>query len=483
MSQKTFQFASRFNPFWKAVAAVLVKKCEKCRQPRFNSIFNAYNTGDKPDCVGCLAVFLLALPLIKSVFTKTELSKEELRKLMSNKLIGKSMLNVVRGISHFGLKMPQPTAVPVVIVWNYTNRCNLNCIHCHQNSGETEEKELTTKEVFKVIDKLGDEGISILTFSGGEPLIRSDVFDAIKRADDKDILCTIASNGTMMTKQIVEKLKKSGIRRIEIGLDGCRAETHDFLRNTPGAFEATLQGIKNCAKIGFDEICATMTLHAKNFTELQGTVELAEDLGVNRFYLNRLIPAGRGTSVISLDVTKKQRIEALDYIYEKFYDSVTRGEGIQCYARGMTYYGRLGFERSGGTVFTVSEALSGYSKMWREKLGEGVSKLVRNYAFGFGGCSAGITYAGLTAGGSLLPCVPAPIKLGNLLKEGLEDLWVSNDLLNYMRRRNELKGACGSCAYNFICGGCRYTAYVSNGDWLTADPSCPFGPSPESLTS
>jgi radical SAM protein with 4Fe4S-binding SPASM domain len=379
--------------------------------------------------------------------------------------------------------MPQSTAVPVVIVWNYTNRCNLNCIHCHQNSGETEERELTTKEGFKVIDKLGDEGISILTFSGGEPLIRSDVFDAIKRADDKGILCTIASNGTMMTKQIVEKLKKSGIRRVEIGLDGCRAETHDFLRNTPGAFEATLQGIKNCVEIGFDEICATMTLHARNFTELQGTVELAEDLGVNRFYLNRLIPAGRGTNVISLDVTKKQRIDALDYIYEKFYDSVMRGEGIQCYARGMTYYGRLGFERSGGTVFTVSEALSGYSKMWREKMGEGVAKLVRNYAFGFGGCSAGITYAGLTAGGSLLPCVPAPIKLGNLLKEDLEDLWVSNDLLNYMRCRDELKGTCGSCSYNFICGGCRYTAYVSNGDWLNADPSCPFGPSPESLSS
>jgi radical SAM protein with 4Fe4S-binding SPASM domain len=287
----------------------------------------------------------------------------------------------------------------------------------------------------------------------------------------------------MMTKQIVEKLKKSGVKRVEIGLDGCRAETHNFLRNTPGAFEATLKGIKNCVEIGFDEICATMTLHAKNLTELQGTVELAEDLGVNRFYLNRLIPAGRGTNIISLDVTKKQKIEALDYIYEKFYDSVTSGEGIQCYARGMTYYGRLGFERSSGTVFTVSEALSGYSKMWREKIGEGVSKLVRNYAFGFGGCSAGITYAGLTAGGSLIPCVPAPIKLGNLLREGLEDLWVSNDLLNYMRCRDELKGACGGCAYNFICGGCRYTAYVSNGDWLAADPSCPFGPSPEILTS
>lgn len=117
MSQKTFQFASKFNPFWKVVAAKLVEKCKKCRQPRLNSIFNVYSTGDKPYCVLCLAASLFVFPLINSVFIKSKLSKEELRKLISNKLIGKSMLNVVRGISHFGLKMPQPTAVPVVIVW------------------------------------------------------------------------------------------------------------------------------------------------------------------------------------------------------------------------------------------------------------------------------------------------------------------------------------------------------------------------------
>jgi len=280
-----------------------------------------------------------------------------------------------------------------------------------------------------------------------------------------------------MTKQVVESLKKSGVRRVEVGLDGCTSETHDFLRNTPGAFEATTQGIKNCVETGFDEVCATMTLHAKNFAELCGTVELAEKLGVNRFYLNRLIPAGRGRDVIHLDVTREQKIDALKYIYKKFYDSAVRGEGIQCYSRGMTYYSRLGYERSKGTMFTVSEALSGYAKMWQEKFGSVMPEIIRKFASGFGGCSAGITYAGLTTGGDLLPCVPAPMKLGNLLEEDLEELWVNNELLNYIRRRDELKGACGSCSYNSICGGCRYTAYVVHGDWLASDPSCPFGPS------
>lgn len=466
---------------WKGVAGSLAGECERCGQPRLYSIFDAYITGHKPDCLDCSTIYRLARPLIKRVFSKTGLEEGDVKRLMADPLMRKSMLNVVRGISHFGIRTPQPTAVPVVIVWNYTNRCNLRCLHCHQNSGEAGEGELTTEEAFQVIERLGEAGISILTFSGGEPLLRPDIFDAIERADDAGILCTIASNATLMTRQVVQRLKRAGVRRVEIGLDGCKAETHDFLRNTPGCFEATIRGIRNCVEVGFDEICATMTLHAKNVDELQGTVELAERLGVNRFYMNRLIPAGRGRDIIDIDVTNIQKIDALSFIYEKFYDSVVHGEGIQCYSRGMTYYGRLGYERSDGSVFTVSEALSGYSRMWRERFGTGISKIVRKYASGFGGCSAGITYAGLTTGGDLIPCVPAPIKLGNLLEEDLEDLWVNNGLLNHIRRRDELKGACGRCTFNPICGGCRYTAYVINGDWLAADPSCPFGPSSKLL--
>jgi len=481
MSLKKHRFASRFNPLWKAVARSLAKECGRCGRPVLYSIFDAYVTGDKPQCVGCSTAYRFTLPLVKQIFRKTALGKDDVGKLFADPLMRRSMLNVVRGIGYFGLREPQPTAVPVVIVWNYTNRCNLRCIHCHQNSGEAEERELTTEEALKMIERLRDAGVSILTFSGGEPLLRSDICNAIEHASDTGILCTVASNGTLMTKDIVLRLKKAGTKRVEIGLDGCKAETHDFLRSMHGCFEATLQGIRNCVEAGFDEVCATMTLHSRNIDELQGTVELAEKLGVGRFYLNRLIPAGRGKDVIGLDVTRQQKIDALEYIYKKFYDSAIHSGGIQCYARGMTYYGRLGFELSDGRVFTVSEALSGYSRIWEEKSGGVLSEIVRNFAPGFGGCSAGITYAGLTAGGDLLPCVPAPIKLGNLLREDLEDLWVKNELLNYIRRRDELKGTCGTCTYNSICGGCRYTAYVVSGDWLAADPSCPFRPSSKPL--
>ena len=120
------------------------------------------------------------------------------------------MLSVVKGIAHFGLRYPQPTGAPITIVWNFTNRCNLNCLHCHQDSSPiSSDSELTTSQAFKVIDNMSDAGVAILTFSGGEPLLRKDLYEAIKRANDNGMLCTIASNGILMTREVARKLARS----------------------------------------------------------------------------------------------------------------------------------------------------------------------------------------------------------------------------------------------------------------------------------
>lgn len=467
------------NFLWKSIAKHLTEKCSDCGKERLLSIFDTYAGKPQTRCARCSLTYAFMKPLIYTLFLKLGVSVKTVCQLFQDRLTRRSILNAVKGVAHFGIMKPQPTGVPVVIVWNFTNKCNLNCLHCHQNSSpHSSDPELTPKQVPKVIDKMGEAGVSILTFSGGEPLLRSDLYDAIKRATDCGMLCTVASNGTLLTRKVAEKLVKAGIRRIEIGLDGATAETHDFLRNTEGSFDATIRGIKNCADVGFDELCTTMTFHSKNVDELEDTIKLAEQLGATRFYLNRLIPAGRGIESSSyLDAQPHEIIKALETLHNKFTQSVATGQGIQCYSRGMTYYARLGYERSNGQLFTVSEALSGYGRMFQEKFGTEISKIVRKLATGFGGCSAGLTYCGLTVSGDLIPCVPAPVKLGNLLEQDLEDIWVNNKLLNYIRNRRALKGSCGKCRYNGICGGCRYTAYVINGDWLGPDPSCPFGPS------
>jgi radical SAM protein with 4Fe4S-binding SPASM domain len=466
-----------FNPLWKALARSLASKCKKCGQERLLSVFDVYSASRCFLCEGCLLSSLALMPLIRLLFFHLGVDGSTIKQLMKDSLIRKSMLSVVKGIASFGISYPQPTGAPITIVWNFTNRCNLNCLHCHQDSSPTSSyPELTTSQAFKVIDNMSNAGVAILTFSGGEPLLRKDLYDAIKRANDNGILCTIASNGTLITPEVAEKLAKAGIKRVEIGLDGARAKTHDFLRNKPGSFEETIEGIRNCAAVGFDELATTMTLHSNNINELEETMNLAEKLGATRFYLNRLIPAGRGVEACYLDVTPREKIKALEALYNKFYKSVLEGFGMQCYARGMTYYARLGYERSEGKVFTVSEAFSGYEGMFQGKFGIEVSKIVRKLATGFGGCSVGLTYAGLTSSGDLLPCVPAPIKLGNLLEQNLEEIWTRNELLNYIRNRKALNGSCKICTYSNLCGGCRYTAYITHGDWLGPDASCPFGP-------
>ena len=469
--------ATVFNPFWKALANHLTRKCKECGQERLLSVFDVYSKSQFSFCGSCLLTSTALMPLIRLLFFSFGVADNTTELLLKDSLTRKCMLSVVKGIAHFGLRYPQPTGAPITIVWNFTNRCNLNCLHCHQGSSPmSSESELTTSQAFTMIDNMSDAGVAVLTFSGGEPLLRRDLYEVINRANDSGMLCTIASNGVLMTREVVKKLVKAGVRRVEIGLDGARAETHDFLRNKRGSFEATVKGIRNCAMAGFDELATTMTLHSKNVNELEETMELAEKLGATRFYLNRLIPAGRGVDAYYLDVMPKEKIKALETLYNRFYKSIKDGFGMQCYARGMTYYARLGYEHSNGKVFTVSEALSGYEKMFQEKFGSSVSEIVRKLAKGFGGCSAGLTYAGLTASGDLIPCVPASsLKLGSLLEQSLEEIWVNNELLNYIRNRKALKGSCKICAYRTLCGGCRYTAYIEHRDWLGPDSSCPFG--------
>ena len=457
------------------IAKYLVKNCPQCGKVRFLSSIDYY-LGKKQTCISCKVTGIMTKPMIYLFFKMFSFKQEMTRKILEDDLLRKTMLNLIKGFAYFGLKIPQPTRVPVVIVWNVTNKCNLHCLHCHQASTSSlKEGELTTNEAFKIIDHLSNTGLSILTFSGGEPLVRRDIYELIQRATDNGIYCTIASNGILMKPETIKNLSNAGIKRVEIGLDGAKPETHNFLRNKKGSFNTTVKGINNCKEYGnFEEVAVTTTLYKSNVSEIPQIVDLAESLGATRFYLNRLIPAGRGVNITHLDVSNKEKRKILLYLYKRFHDSIKNGNGIQCYTRGMTYLSRVGFQRSQGKVFHVSEAFSGYDIMFRSKFNGELSKFVRKFAKGFSGCSAGLTYCGLSAQGDILPCVPAHINLGNLLEENLEDIWANNETLKQMRDRKNLKGTCGQCDYNGLCGGCRYTAFYITKDWLGPDPSCPF---------
>ncbi|MFX1562715.1 MAG: radical SAM protein [Promethearchaeota archaeon] len=460
------------------IARHLVQKCSRCGRDRFSLALDHYLGKSVPLCRSCQVTTLGLNILIRGLFRWLNISEDMSREILSHNSIRRGIHNVVRGIARLGLMRPQPTAVPTVIVWNFTNQCNLHCLHCHQDSTRNlQNPELTPDQVIVAIDRMAEAGVSVLTFSGGEPLLRSDLIFAIQHAYKQGIMCTVASNGILMTSEMVDRLGAAGVERVEIGLDGVDAKTHSVLRGSKDAFEKTVQGIKNCVKSGhFKEVSVTTTLNKANIQQLPSIIDFVESLGATRHYTNRIIPAGRGKSVPNLTVSKPEIKTTLRYLFERFKRSTLSGNGIQCYARGMTYYARVGYEQSGGEMFHVGEVLTGYDHYFREQFGDELAKVVRKLGASFGGCTAGITYCSLSPQGDIWPCTVADISLGNILEDDLETVWTENRLLNYMRRRQSLKGNCGQCRFNGICGGCRFSAYIDCGDWLGQDPSCPFGP-------
>lgn len=322
LEEKDFQNSLK-KDLMKKLTQVLSQSCNHCRKERLLSAFDSYH-GKKQRCIQCQTTSYMIWPILALVFHRLSIPKSTSKKILNDPLLQRTIMNLIKGIAFFGVKIPQPTCVPTVIVWNFTNRCNLQCLHCHQSSTTLcSEKELTTNEAFTIVDKLAEAGVSILTFSGGEPIVRNDIFEVIKRATDKGLYCTIASNGILMTSNIIEKLYAASIRRIEIGLDGIKAETHDFLRNKKGCFETTVEAIKNYVRHGrFDEIAITTTLYQSNVHEIPQIINFAESLGGTRFYLNRLIPAGRGKEIIHLDVSHEEKRNILQHLHQRFNESV-----------------------------------------------------------------------------------------------------------------------------------------------------------------
>ncbi|KXB02197.1 hypothetical protein AKJ45_03655 [candidate division MSBL1 archaeon SCGC-AAA261F19] len=201
------------NPIWKSLAKHLAGECEECERERLFSAFDFYTSEQDSVCRKCFLTSIALQPLIRLLFSYLQVSDNTTKKLLQDLLLRKCMLGAVKGIASFGVRNPQPTGAPITIVWNFTNRCNLNCLHCHQDSSPTaSSQELSTSQAFKVIKNLSNAGVVILTFSGGEPLLRDDIYEVIEEATREGLFCTIATNGTLLTKKVAKKLPRQGSR-------------------------------------------------------------------------------------------------------------------------------------------------------------------------------------------------------------------------------------------------------------------------------
>ncbi|MGC9166966.1 MAG: radical SAM protein [Thermoplasmata archaeon] len=380
---------------------------------------------------------------------------------MKDVYVRKGIALTLRSVARYGITKPQIFEAPLLIVWNITKQCNLKCLHCYANAGPFKHKdELTLNEKLNVVDQFDELGVPILSFSGGEPLISPDFWKVAEYASKKGMYTTIATNGTLLTKQNVEKLKNIGIKYVEVSLDAPEPKTHDMFRGVEGAWERTVEGIKNVVQTGaFDTAIAT-TATRYNISEIPQMIDLAISLGVKKFIVFNFVPTGRGKDIIMQDLSPKERNDLLNYLYDRWQE-----KKIDIFSTSPTY-SQIGIERVlagiGKTYSPTHFASADYGSA-----GVALAEFI-------GGCGAGRLYASLEDNGDVGPCVFLPIKVGNVREKPFKEIWENSKVLQDLRNRDLYEEACKSCVFRNPCGGCRARAYGYFGNYLGPDPGCTY---------
>jgi len=348
-------------------------------------------------------------------------------------------------------------ARPYVVSWNLTYRCNLACEHCYLDAGGTplvgtenfaDRSELGTEECFKVIDEIAafaPECLTILT--GGEPLLRRDILEIVRRAAERALWVVVGTNGVRITENVAQRLAEAGARGLSLSLDALDPNRHDRFRKVRGAWQNTVEGAEILNRTGLPFIVQT-TAGSHNLDDLEAIADFAhERLAAKVWNLYFLVPTGRGQFVS--DITPAQYDEVLASLYriQKKYD-----RRMLVNAKCAPHY-----------IKTVLEQ------------GDTDAR-IRTYSGGAGGCPAGTHYMGIRPNGDVTPCPYLPVFAGTLRNSSLADLWGSSELFTGIRRRSSLGGRCGECEMNGHCGGCRARAYGMTGDLMAEDPLCTHTP-------
>ncbi|MEA1904870.1 MAG: radical SAM protein [Candidatus Hadarchaeota archaeon] len=388
-------------------------------------------------------------------------TREKMKESLSDPIIRRGIANVIEGIARYGIKRPFTSIAPFLVVWNYTRLCNLRCKHCYEDASPDADTsdELTTEEAKRVIDELKDAGVVAIAFSGGEPLMRKDIYEVAGYAKKEGFYVAMATNGTLITREVARKIKKI-FDYVEISLDGFE-RTHDEFRGVKGSWKRACEGIRNCVTEGIDT-CVALTATHYNLDDIPDVIDFAEkDLGAKRVIIFNYIPVRTGRGIIKEDLTPQERWRLLKDLYSRLID---KGNPMTLYSTAPQY-AVISWQFAHGPVIATHFTNEGAMKAMRGK--------TRVLAQFLGGCGAGRLYSGLEPNGDVEPCVFIPITIGNLKKQSLREIWRNSEVLKKIRNRDEFEG-CGDCPYKNICGGCRARAYGYFGDLQAPDPACPY---------
>ncbi len=392
-----------------------------------------------------------------------------------------------------------------LVFWEVTKGCNLRCIHCRATATElSSPTDLATKAALGIIDQIAAAANPILVLSGGEPLYRSDIFQLARYASDKGLRVALATNGTLVTKDVARMIVDSGVRRVSISLDGADAATHDAFRGIPGAFDAAVHGLRNLKSLGMS-VQINMTIARHNAHQLPAVLQLARKLGADALHTFLLVPVGCG-----VDIAAEQMVAPEEYerMLNWFYDQSLTG-GIELKATCAPHYFRVARQRraadrraaaqltniSTGTPEPSSQPSSiGPTDMTMPgSTGMAIKPQGIGHAVGHPGgnpsdlnamtkgCLAGTGVCFISHEGEVYPCGYLPVIAGDLRKQTFSDIWDNSEVFHELRDTNNLKGKCGCCEFRNVCMGCRARAYAATGDFMDEEPFCVYEPRTKSL--
>lgn len=427
------------------------------KKPLLEWVMAAY-AGNEPCPIIAHMVSPFFKAMVKLSMSYFHADEEEVKQLLSDPAIRRGIVTTLRGIALFGVTTPQKLPAPFFIVWNFTNLCNLRCIHCYQNAGKPLPNELTLEEKLRVVKELDEAGVPAIALSGGEPTIHPDFWDVLNEMNRRGFYSAVATNGLMFANmEFAEKAKKAGLRYVEISIDAADPEVHDKFRGVPGAWAKAVQGLRNAVKLGFS-VALAFTVTKTNVDQVDKVLDLAQEIGVRRVVFFNFVPVGRGRENLEIDLDPGERERFLRHIYREM-----KRRNMEIVSTAP-YYGRVVNQLSNNGDVAPTHFVVANDPITRE-----LTEFI-------GGCGAGRIYAAIEPEGTVTPCVFLPYPVGNLRTKSFWDIWMDPFMENF-RDRDRLKGFCGKCPYKLICGGCRARAYGYFGDVLAPDPGCIYNSS------
>ncbi|MBN1491819.1 MAG: radical SAM protein [Phycisphaerae bacterium] len=345
---------------------------------------------------------------------------------------------------------------PRLVFWETTAACNLECVHCRRLdvARELARDDLTTAEARALIVEIAKAGTAILVFSGGEPLMRPDLFELAMLAREYGLIIALASNGTMIDATLAGRIAGVGFHRVSVSLDGATAATHDVLRQQPGAFDRAVNALEALHAAGVPtQLNCTIARH--NANELAEVLALGERVGVDAVHYFLLVPVGCGEQIAEDQMLSAEETDArLAELCE-----LAASTRLEIKATCAPHYYRIVRQKRKADPASAPPltATHGHHAMTK-------------------GCLAGTAVCFISHKGEVFPCGYLPVEAGNVRQIPFSVIWRDSEVFARLRDPSLLTGKCGECEYRGVCGGCRARAFYEYGDYLHEEPFCTYQP-------